>query len=110
MADAMRGFEGAIENTLRIAEMCDLNLDFSKRYSPVYRVPGEKLKRGMGVSPMHSQEHGRDAHATKPDDERYLRQLCEEGLVWRYGTRDVSKDIRERLDKELAVIASKNFC
>src|SRR5438874_4862994 len=48
MADAMRGFEGAIDNTLRIAEMCDLNLDFSKRYSPVYRVPQDKLVGAQG--------------------------------------------------------------
>src|SRR5439155_8162932 len=50
---------------------------------------------------------GRDAQAT---DEAYLRQLCEDGLVWRYGTTDVSTEIRERLDNELSIIASKNFC
>src|SRR4029078_12449438 len=75
--------------------MCKLELDFSKRYAPVYRVP----------------ENGLEARATGiADDEGYLRDLCEKGLDWRYGTRDVSSDIRERLDKELAVIASKNFC
>ena len=28
------------------------------------------------------------------DDERYLRELCEVGLDWRYGTRDVGPDVR----------------
>jgi DNA polymerase-3 subunit alpha len=32
------------------------------------------------------------------------------GLVWRYGTTDVAPEVRERLDKELKVIAAKNFC
>src|SRR5206468_41470 len=36
--------------------------------------------------------------------------LCEDGLQWRYGTRDVTPQIRQRLDKELEVIAAKNFC
>ncbi len=42
--------------------------------------------------------------------QQYMRQLCEEGLVWRYGTTDVSQDIRDRLDKEISIIAAKNFC
>ena len=29
---------------VRIAEMCNVELDFSKRYAPVYRVPQEKLR------------------------------------------------------------------
>jgi DNA polymerase-3 subunit alpha len=53
--------------------------------------------------------HGRDAHATK-DDEQYIRQLCREGLIWRYGTTDVSPAILERLEYELSVIVGKNFC
>src|SRR3954462_10439818 len=113
MKQALGAFDGAIENTVRVAQMCNLEMDFSKRYAPVYKVPTEKL-RGEGVSPSHSplgrQAGGQDAHATTGDDEAYLRQLCEDGLVWRYGTTDVSADTRERLDKELKVIASKNFC
>ncbi len=46
----------------------------------------------------------------KTDDALYLRQLCEDGLVWRYGTTEVSQAVRERLEKELKVIISKNFC
>src|SRR5207248_4463410 len=55
------------------------------------------------------EKHGQAAHAT-PVDEQYLRKLCGDGLEWRYGTRDVTPEIRQRLDKELQVIAAKNFC
>ncbi|MDP9172315.1 MAG: DNA polymerase III subunit alpha [Planctomycetota bacterium] len=96
MATALGSFDQAIENTGRIAAMCDVTLDFSKRYAPVYKVPKELLETS-------------DAPAMA-DDERYLRQLCETGLEWRYGTRDVPANIRKRLEYELKTIISKNFC
>jgi DNA polymerase-3 subunit alpha len=98
MREAMGDFPEALENTARIAAMCDVQLDFSKRHAPVYRVPAEKLADlPAAEKPM-------------PDDERYLRHLCEEGLTWRFGSKDVSADVRKRLGYELSVIASKNFC
>lgn len=104
MAAALKGFDGAMENTLRIAEMCDLQLDFSKRYAPVYRVPPEKLRDDL---PLPSAPTPKDQ---LKDDERYLRELCEVGLEWRYGTRDVGQDVRARLEHELKIICMKNFC
>jgi DNA polymerase-3 subunit alpha len=98
MTKALGQFDQAIENTSRIAAICDLSLDFSTRYAPVYRVEKEKLK---------SNGH---AAAKMNDDERYLRQLCREGLNWRYGTTDVSAEITQRLEHELKIISSKNFC
>jgi DNA polymerase-3 subunit alpha len=99
MADAgatLRGWQEAMENTVRVAGMCDLELDFSKRYAPVYPVP--KLPADDPSPPEMAA------------DERYLRQLCEKGVEWRYGTREVAPEIRQRLQTELSVIASKNFC
>jgi hypothetical protein len=63
--------------------MCNLELDFSKRYAPVYGVPAEKLADGVALPARRSFQ----ARANAPDDEKYLRQLCEDGLEWRYGTR-----------------------
>ncbi|HEV8605605.1 MAG TPA: DNA polymerase III subunit alpha [Tepidisphaeraceae bacterium] len=103
MSDAVGQWDGAISNTVDIAKRCNVELDFSKRYAPVYRVPKEKL---VGFAPRTDSQ--REPYA--PDDERYLRQLCEEGLEWRYGTKDVAKEVRERLDYELKVITAKNFC
>lgn len=107
-------YSGAIENTRRIADLCNLSLDFSKRYAPVYRVPGEKLDEkiippGLPAAQLKPLPEGTPVPIMK-DDERYLRQLCEVGLDWRYGTREVSKEVRERLEYELKVICSKNFC
>jgi DNA polymerase-3 subunit alpha len=98
MAEALGDFDQAIENTARIAAMCDVQLDFSRRFAPVYRVPREALPEPLAGS------------SAMADDERYLRQLCEQGLEWRFGTREVSPEIRARLDHELKIITSKNFC
>ncbi len=95
MIEAVGEWDGAIANTVEIARRCNVELDFSKRHAPVYRVPKEKL------APSKSEA---------ADDEKYLRQLCEEGLEWRYGTKEVAKEVRERLDYELKVITAKNFC
>src|SRR5688572_11344589 len=132
MKQVLGHYDGAIDNTVRIAQMCNVELDFSKRYAPVYRVQADKLRhRNTGVSPVpatdgvgepqpaaaSSTQHGQDARVTGDvtvapvkDDELYLRQLCEDGLIWRYGTTDVSPAVRERLEYELKIICLKNFC
>ncbi|HZN65387.1 MAG TPA: PHP domain-containing protein, partial [Tepidisphaeraceae bacterium] len=38
----------AMENTVRVAQMCNVELDFSRRYAPVYPVPREKLHAASG--------------------------------------------------------------
>jgi DNA polymerase-3 subunit alpha len=96
MQEALGQFDDALDNTVRIARMCNLDLDFSKKYAPVYRVPKEKLKP--------------DSPPAMADDEAYLRQLCQEGLVWRYGTTEVTPEILQRLEYETSVIVKKNFC
>ena len=121
MAEALVDFPEAVENTKRIAAMCDIQLDFSKRYAPVYRVPKDRLRDAFAAQfrpPASDGERDKTAAAvdaalatpSTADDEIYLRQLCEDGLIWRYGTADVAPEIRERLAKELNVIAAKQFC
>lgn len=104
MKTALKGFPNAIENTVRIAEMCNIDLDFSKRYAPVYRVPAEKMEPGLKLPSCPT------AIDQLKDDEKYLRQLCEVGLEWRYGTRDVDQAIRDRMEYELKIICMKQFC
>jgi DNA polymerase-3 subunit alpha len=135
MRQVLGHYDGAIDNTARIAAMCNLELDFSKKYAPVYRVPKEKLRQesaGFGVqgsasngdlksqisnsespsvlSPQSSVLTAPSSALPQQDDERYTRQLCEDGLLWRYGTADVAPEIRQRLEYELSVIVKKNFC
>src|SRR3954451_11430953 len=54
MEEALGAWPEAISNTARIAAMCDLQMDFSKRYAPVYRVPPEKLKDGIVAPHVHA--------------------------------------------------------
>ena len=80
------GVPEAVHNSLKIAEMCDVNLDTEGYHLPIFPVP-----------------EGFDA-AT------YLRYLCELGLKWRYGDRaDSDPVLRERLDYELGIINRMGF-
>jgi DNA polymerase-3 subunit alpha len=74
---------GAIENTWRIAEMCDLDLEFGKVSLPNADVP-------PGIS---SDEH--------------LARLCAEGLARRYPAG--AAEPRARLDYELDVVRQTGF-
>lgn len=83
----------ALENSLIIAEKCNLELEFGKHILPAY----SPLPEGM-------------------DSNAYLRELCSRGLEERY--RDTllwsSKEQRENAEKRLAyeldVIESMGFC
>jgi len=83
MAALFREWPEAVDNTRRIADLCDLQLELDRRHAPVYRVPG-----------------GRSA-----DD--YLRELVYAGAREKYP--ELTDAIRERIDYELGVIASKRF-
>ncbi len=75
----------AIANTLKIAEMCDVNLDHKEYHLPAFPVPD-----------------GYDA-------ESYLRYKCEEGLPSRYGDRADTELVRSRLEHELSIIHEMGF-
>lgn len=73
----------SLSNTIRIAEMCSLDLGFKGYQLPAFDVP-------EGFTP-----------------EGYLRHLCEEGARERYGITDGV--VAERLNYELGVINSMGF-
>ncbi|HEX7556911.1 MAG TPA: DNA polymerase III subunit alpha, partial [Leptolinea sp.] len=75
----------AISNTLLIAERCNVDLTPQGYHLPVFPVP-----EGFTA-------------------ESYLRHLCEEGLVRRYGNRVQDAQVRERLEYELGIIHSMGF-
>ena len=91
MAALFPGRADLVDNTLRAAELCNLELDLSKRHAPVYRVP----------------EDITDEDGTRLDDATYLRRLVYEGARERYG--QISDELRARIDYELEVITSKGF-
>jgi DNA polymerase III subunit alpha len=83
MADAYLDIPDAIENTQRIADMCDLKLDFSRLHLPEIELPP-----------------GRNA-------QQYLSDLCREGFKKYYP--DPSPEVVQRLDYELDVIEKTQF-
>ncbi|RIK66296.1 MAG: DNA polymerase III subunit alpha [Planctomycetota bacterium] len=83
MAALFPTLDEAMANTVRIADMCNVDLDFKRRHTPVYRPPERQTA------------------------EEYLRKLVFDGAKQRYG--EVSPELRERIDYELEVIQSKGF-
>ena len=91
MAMTFRAYPEALENTLRIAERCNVEFDFSTTYLPKFPCP-------MGETA-----------------EAHLRDLTEKGFAARlkngtlvYGAH-TEREYRERLDYELSVIGSMGY-
>ena len=83
MARLFPDFPEALENTQRVAQMCNVELDFGQTHLPKYPTPG-----GM-------------------DADEYLTQLCNEGFGRRYSRTD--RQAEERLRYELEVIRQTRF-
>ncbi len=73
----------AISNTIKIAERCNLELDFKKTFLPHYIVP-----------------HG----VTR---EKYMKDLCEQNLLSRY--KEITPQIKDRLENEVRVISKAGY-
>ncbi len=73
----------AVDNTRLIADMCQLELDFSELHLPQVELPEGKTAEG------------------------FLEELCWRGVGKRY--QDVTPEIRERLSYELEVIKETHF-
>jgi DNA polymerase-3 subunit alpha len=78
------GYEGAVARSQEIADGVDIDIDFKKRYFPVFDPPG-------GKAPAE-----------------YLRELCEKGMYERYGA-NPSEAVRKRLEHELGIITKMGF-
>src|SRR3990167_9518206 len=84
MKELFKDTPEAVENTLKIAEMCDLNIELGKIQIPSFPMPpGE-----TSVT--------------------YIEKLCREGLIMRYG-KNPGKDIEDRLSYELSVLQKTGF-
>ncbi len=77
----------AFANTLKIAEMTNVDLDSKDYHLPVFPVPPE---------------FNDDAGA-------YLRHLVEMGLSWRFPGREDDPVLQERLERELRIIGDMGF-
>ncbi|MEJ5309329.1 MAG: DNA polymerase III subunit alpha [Anaerolineae bacterium] len=78
----------ALENTVKIAEQCNVEIKFA----PPYHLPKFPVPEGRGNS------------------ETFLRELCYQGLVRRYGAaRAQEPEVVERLEYELGIIHTMGF-
>ncbi len=84
MYENFRNVESALENTLKISERCNVELEFGKLHLPSFQVE-------EGYTPQE-----------------YLREKCYGGLEQKYGA-DCSEDIRQRLEYELSVITAMGY-
>lgn len=75
----------AIENTVKIAEKCNVTYEFDKFLIPSFDTPQNE-----------------DPHV-------YLRQLCEEGLLARFNGEKIPKEYNERLEYELKTVHEMGF-
>src|SRR3989344_9360983 len=79
MAEIFKDTPEALENTQKIADACNLELTLGKTQLPHFEVPDNKTP------------------------EEYLTQLCEEGLIKRFGDH-ITPEMRQRMEYELSVI------
>ncbi|HKL10029.1 MAG TPA: DNA polymerase III subunit alpha, partial [Clostridia bacterium] len=73
----------ALENTVEIAERCNVTFDFDQIYLPEFDVPEETANN------------------------EYLRKLCLKGLSERYG--EVTEELLERFEYEIGVIEEMGY-
>lgn len=74
----------ALENTVKIAEMCNFDFEFGHYHLPLFELPEGET-----------------------DPYEYLVKCCEKGLVKRYG--EPTPEHRERMEYELGIISSMGF-
>ena len=85
MAEYFKAFPDAIENTVKIAEQCNVEFEFGHTILPNYDVPPEY--------PTHYD---------------FLKELCDKGLKKRYGE-NLSEEIQQRAEYELSIIKKMGY-
>lgn len=85
MSEYFSNFPDAIENTVKIAEKCNVEFEFGHTILPNYEVPEEF-----------------DTHA------EYLKKLCYDGIKKRYGD-NPTQEVLERAEYELSVVEKMGY-
>ncbi len=83
MKELFNEYPEAINNTVKIAKRCNVELDFDKTLLPHYEVPPEDTL------------------------ESYLRKLTYQGLKEKYG--EITKEVKERAEHELKIINQMGY-
>ena len=85
MSEYFKAFPDAIENTVKIAEKCNVEFEFGHTILPNYDVPAEY--------PTHYD---------------FFKKLCDDGIKSRYGE-NPSKEILDRAEYEISVIKKMGY-
>ena len=85
MIDYFKAFPDAIENTVKIAEKCNVEFEFGHTILPNYEVP--------------------EGYETHYD---FLEDLCKKGMVKRYGS-SIPEEYQKRAEYELGVIKKMGY-
>ena len=85
MIDYFKAFPDAIENTVKIAEKCNVEFEFGHTILPNYEVP--------------------EGYETHYD---FLEDLCKKGMVKRYGE-NIPEEYQKRAEYELGVIKKMGY-
>ncbi|WP_037322844.1 DNA polymerase III subunit alpha [Ruminococcus sp. NK3A76] len=83
MYDAFPGFEEALENTVKIADRCNVEFEYGVTKLPYFKLDGVD------------------------DNEKFLRDMCSEGLYKRY--KEPTPQAKERMEYELSVISQMGY-
>ncbi len=83
MSELFKSYPQAIENTVKIAERCNVEFEFGQTKLPYFHIDGVE------------------------DNEKFLRDMCAKGLAKRYG--QPSDDAKKRLEYELDVITKMGY-
>ena len=94
MERVLGDFREALENTVNVADMCNLDLDFTKTHLPMFVI---------------SARGSREAEAAPVDHNTYFRKLCEDGCRERYNDFDSNPSLKERLEREMQVIEKMGY-
>jgi len=84
MYESFKNVEEALNNTVKIAEMCNVELEFGKLHLPSFEVE-------EGYTPYE-----------------YLREKCYMGLTQRFGE-NCGEEVKKRLEYELSVISRMGY-
>ena len=84
MSALFESYEGAIENSVKIADMCNMEFEFGVTKLPRFVAPNNM------------------------DNYEYFLKLCNDGLVRRYGENPPQK-MRDRLEYEIGIITKMGY-
>jgi DNA polymerase-3 subunit alpha len=126
MAELFADVPESVENAVRIAARCNVELPKGESHAPLVRVKrvgkapkfdaAEPTKwfnafcAGFELQPFEGLDAAdKERTNAKKECDDALRELAEAGALWRYGADGITPPIRARLERELKVLADKSI-